>query len=176
MQRAGQRKTLLPFHERTDLMKLRLGMSPISWTNDDLPQLGGDTPLSVCLSQTREAGFVGTELGGKFPVDAHGLSTILQEYDLVLVSGWYSGTLINNTLEDELDRIQGQLSLFKACNAPVIVYGETYNTVQNRQDKPLSARPKLGDFDAVAYGKPLSSLSTSSHVPRAASWPRKSMV
>ena len=47
-------------------MKLRLGMSPISWSNDDLPQLGGDTPLEVCLSETREAGFVGTETGGKF--------------------------------------------------------------------------------------------------------------
>ncbi|MEK9961977.1 MAG: myo-inosose-2 dehydratase, partial [Rhodobiaceae bacterium] len=33
-------------------MKLRLGMSPISWSNDDLPQLGGDTPLEVCLSET----------------------------------------------------------------------------------------------------------------------------
>ena len=44
-------------------MKLRLGMSPISWSNDDLPQLGGDTPLEVCLSETREAGFVGTETG-----------------------------------------------------------------------------------------------------------------
>ena len=55
-------------------MKLRLGMSPISWSNDDLPQLGGDTPLEVCLSETREAGFVGTETGGKFPKEAGALS------------------------------------------------------------------------------------------------------
>ena len=140
-------------------MKLRLGMSPISWTNDDLPQLGSDTPLSVCLSETREAGFVGTELGGKFPVDAEGLSTVLAEYDLALVSGWYSGTLINNTLDDELERIQDQLALFKACNASVIVYGETYNTVQNKQDKPLSTRPKLSDFDVVDYGMRLTALA-----------------
>ena len=140
-------------------MKLRLGMSPISWTNDDLPQLGGDTPLSVCLSETREAGFVGTELGGKFPVDADGLSKVLAEYDLALVSGWYSGTLINNTLEDELVRIQEQLALFRACNASVIVYGETYDTVQNKQEKPLSTRPKLSDFDVVDYGKRLTALA-----------------
>ena len=140
-------------------MKLKLGMSPISWTNDDLPQLGGDTPLSVCLSETREAGFVGTELGGKFPVDAEGLSKVLAEYDLALVSGWYSGTLINNTLDDELERIQGQLALFKACNASVIVYGETYNTVQDKQNKPLSTRPKLSDFDVVDYGRRLTALA-----------------
>ena len=44
-------------------MKLRLGMSPISWSNDDLPQLGGETSLQTCLVETREAGFTGTETG-----------------------------------------------------------------------------------------------------------------
>ena len=48
-------------------MKARLGIAPIAWTNDDLPELGGDTPLEVCLSETRRAGYQGTELGGKFP-------------------------------------------------------------------------------------------------------------
>ena len=67
-------------------MKLRLGMSPISWSNDDLPQLGGDTPLEVCLSETREAGFVGTETGGKFPKEAGALSSVLAEHDLAPVS------------------------------------------------------------------------------------------
>ena len=66
-------------------MKLRLGMSPISWSNDDLPQLGGDTPLEVCLRETREAGFVGTETGGKFPKDSEGLASVLIDHDLALV-------------------------------------------------------------------------------------------
>ena len=48
-------------------MEVKLGMSPISWTNDDLPELGGDTSLETCLKETRLAGFSGTELGGKFP-------------------------------------------------------------------------------------------------------------
>ena len=140
-------------------MKLRLGMSPISWSNDDLPQLGGDTPLEVCLSETREAGFVGTETGGKFPKQADALSTVLKAHDLALVSGWYSGTLIHNDLDSELERIAEQLALFKAVGASVIVYGETHNTVQNRQEKPLSSRPKLDDFDVAAYGKRLTALA-----------------
>ena len=140
-------------------MKLRLGMSPISWSNDDLPQLGGDTPLEVCLSETREAGFVGTETGGKFPKEAGALSSVLAEHDLALVSGWYSGTLINNDLESELERIADQLALFKAVGASVIVYGETYETVQNRQKRPLSSRPKLDDYDVAAYGRRLTALA-----------------
>ena len=48
-------------------MKVRIGINPITWSNDDVPELGGDTPLEVCLSETKLAGYAGTELGGKFP-------------------------------------------------------------------------------------------------------------
>ena len=140
-------------------MKLRLGMSPISWSNDDLPQLGGETPLEVCLSETRQAGFVGTETGGKFPKEPAALAAVLKDHDLALVSGWYSGTLISNDLDAELDRIADQLALFKAVGASVIVYGETFNTVQNRQEKPLTSRPRLTDFDVAAYGRRLTALA-----------------
>ena len=58
-------------------MNIRLGMSPISWSNDDLPQLGGETSLETCLIETRQAGFTGTETGGKFPSDAASLSSVL---------------------------------------------------------------------------------------------------
>ena len=141
------------------MMKLRLGMSPISWTNDDLPQLGGETSLETCLIETRQAGFTGTETGGKFPKDAAALSAVLGGHDLALVSGWYSGTLINNSLEAELDQIAPQLELFKQCGAAVIVYGETYETVQNRQERVLNSRPKLADFDSAAYGRRLTALA-----------------
>lgn len=140
-------------------MKLRLGMSPISWSNDDLPQLGGDTPLEVCLRETREAGFVGTETGGKFPKQAAALASVLAAHDLALVSGWYSGTLINNDLESEKRRIADQLALFKEVGASVIVYGETFNTVQNRRERPFSSRQKLADFDVAAYGRRLTALA-----------------
>ena len=48
-------------------MSVLLGINPITWTNDDMPELGGDIPLDVCLSEARMAGFAGIELGGKFP-------------------------------------------------------------------------------------------------------------
>ena len=140
-------------------MKIRLGMSPISWSNDDLPQLGGETPLEVCLAETRQAGFTGTEHGGKFPTEAVALKSVLENYELVLVSGWYSGTILNNDLAAEIEQITPQLTLFRDVCAPVIVYGETYETVQNRQERPLASRPKLTDFDVVAYGRRLTALA-----------------
>ena len=140
-------------------MQLKLGMSPISWSNDDLPQLGGETTLETCLRETREAGYTGTELGGKFPKDKETLGKVLAEHDLKLVSGWFSGLLLNNTLENELERVKPQLELFAALEAPVLVYGETYQTVQNRQHEPLASKPVFAESEFTAYGERLTGLA-----------------
>ncbi len=58
-------------------MTVRIGTNPIGWTNDDLPELGGDTPLEICLSEARAAGFSGIEKGNKFPSDAAALLEVL---------------------------------------------------------------------------------------------------
>ena len=140
-------------------MKIKLGMSPISWTNDDLPELGGETTLETCLSETLEAGFIGTELGGKFPKNKNELRSVLAKNNLKLISGWYSGTLINNDIEGEIVRITPQLNLFKDVGASVIVYGETFNTVQNKIEIPLNKRPKLNQYDINEYGIKLTKLA-----------------
>ena len=63
-------------------MAVLLGINPITWTNDDMPELGGDIPLDVCLSEARMAGFAGIELGGKFPRTVSALSPILDRHGL----------------------------------------------------------------------------------------------
>jgi inosose dehydratase len=140
-------------------MELKFGMSPISWSNDDLPQLGGETSLETCLRETRQAGYTGTELGGKFPKDRESLGKVLAEHDLRLVSGWYSGLLLNNNLKTELERVKPQLELYGSLGAPVLVYGETYETVQNRQHEPLVNKPVLPESEFAAYGERLTGLA-----------------
>ena len=66
-------------------MPVQLGINPLTWTNDDLPSLGGDTPLEVCLSEGKQAGFAGFELGHKFPREADALNTVLAAHDLKAV-------------------------------------------------------------------------------------------
>ena len=48
-------------------MNIKLGIAPIAWSNDDMPELGGDTPIETCLEEAKIAGYRGIELGGKFP-------------------------------------------------------------------------------------------------------------
>ena len=58
-------------------MTIRLGTNPIAWSNDDLRQLGGATPLETCLAEARAAGFEGIELGHKFPREPGALRAVL---------------------------------------------------------------------------------------------------
>ena len=68
---------------------IKLGVSPIAWSNDDMPELGGETTLEQCLSEANIAGFSGIELGRKFPLESKILIPKLKKENLKLCSGWY---------------------------------------------------------------------------------------
>lgn len=140
-------------------MQVRFGVAPIAWSNSDLPQLGGDTPLATCLAESREAGFSGTETGVKFPMIAAELQPLLERYRLALVSGWFSGELLTRSVEDEQQRIEAQLATFKTLGAPVLVYAETTGSVQSQFDTPLSRRPRIPDDEFRSYGRKLTALA-----------------
>jgi len=132
-------------------MKAKLGIAPIAWSNDDLPELGGETSLETCLSEARRAGFIGVETGGKFPKTTPELRTALESHDLNLASGWYSGTLLDNDLEAEKEQVAAQLELFCDLNAPCLVYGETAGTIQNVRSAALATRRTLNEDEIRSY-------------------------
>ena len=137
-------------------LEVRIGINPISWTNDDLPQLGGDTPLETCLSEGTEIGYVGFELGNKFPKDPEELKAKVSSYGAVVVSGWYSGTLAEGTLEAEIEAVQAHMKKLVYNGCSVMVYGEVAGSVQGQQQTPLSRRPKFSSLAQwEAYAKKL---------------------
>ncbi|MFC0218950.1 inosose dehydratase [Pseudochelatococcus lubricantis] len=138
-------------------MKAKLAIAPIAWSNDDLPELGGDTPLETCLRESRAAGFSGVETGGKFPKTIAALRDELTAHDLQLASGWYSGTVLDapDDLSQEKDKVAGQLALFSALGAACLAYGETAGTIQNRREAPLNTRRRLSEDEIRVYGRRL---------------------
>tara|TARA_B110000495_G_scaffold198882_1_gene211394 strand:- start:610 stop:1260 length:651 start_codon:yes stop_codon:yes gene_type:complete len=124
-------------------MSVKLGIAPIAWSNDDMPELGGDTSLEQCLSEASQAGFIGIESGGKFPKTSEELIPKLNEFNLSLCSGWYGANLRNNSVEEEKKLIQQQLKLFKDCSAPCIVFAEVSGSVQGDPNRKLSTRPQM---------------------------------
>ncbi|WP_438464811.1 myo-inosose-2 dehydratase [Marinomonas sp. PE14-40] len=123
--------------------KIKIGINPLTWTNDDLPSLGADTPLSVCLSEAKLAGFAGIELGNKFPRQADVLGPILEEHKIELVSGWYSAKLMERSVDDEIEALQDHLNLLKALGSNVMVFAEVTHCIHGDQTAPLSQRPKM---------------------------------
>lgn len=136
-------------------MKAKLGMSPIAWWNDDLPQLSEDVSLKECLRQSRSAGFTGMELGRRFPTDPDEMLPILREADVTLCGGWFSGTLVDDDLSANKDRILPMIELFKAVGAPCIVYGEVGRSIQGDQSAPLDTKPVLADDEMRLYAHKL---------------------
>jgi inosose dehydratase len=140
-------------------MKAKLGIAPIAWSNDDLPELGGETTLETCLSESKISGFSGVETGGKFPKTPEQLGPILKDHKLHLASGWFSGTVLDNDLEAEKDKALSQLVLFKELGASCMAYGETAGTIQNIQSAALNTKRKLSDDDFKIYGKKLTNFA-----------------
>jgi inosose dehydratase len=137
------------------MLKAKLGMSPIAWWNDDLPQLSDDVSLEECLRQSRRAGFTGMEMGRRFPSDPKLMIPVLKAADVTLCGGWFSGTLVDDDLASNKQRIQPMIDLFKAVGAPCIVYGEVGRSIQGDQSRPLATKPKLSDSEMKAYGRTL---------------------
>lgn len=122
------------------LERMRLGVNPIGWSNDDLPWLGGETALALILREGAAIGYEGFELNGKFPRDAAELGRVLGAHNLELVSGWYSGRLARRSVEEEIAAIAAHLTLLSANGARVLVYGETADSIQGER-RPLAERP-----------------------------------
>lgn len=140
------------------MLKAKLGMSPIAWWNDDLPDLSDDVSLEECLAQSRSAGFTGMEKGRRFPETAAEMLPYLKKADVTLCGGWFSGTLVEESLEANKDRIQPMIDLFKAVDAPCIVYGEVGRSVQGLRNAPLATKPVLSDADMAAYARKVTAL------------------
>ena len=126
-------------------MSVKLGVAPIAWSNDDMPELGGDTTLEQCLSEASQAGYIGLESGGKFPKKSNELIPKLEQFNLDLCSGWYGANLRKNSVKDEKIAIQEQLNLFKDCKAPCIVLAEVSGSIQGDPKKKLSTRPQMDE-------------------------------
>ena len=140
-------------------MTIRLGTNPIGWSNDDLRELGGETPLETCLAEASLAGFTGIELVHKFPRDAATLRPILRRYDLALVSGWYSASLLQRNAAVESEAMQPHITLLRDLGCDVMILAETSNAIHGDREAPLSTRPVLTEEQWPVFANRLTELA-----------------
>ena len=89
-----------------DKNKVKLGIAPIAWTNDDLPDLGGENTFEQCVSEMALAGFTGSEVGNKYPKDTKVLRKALELRNIEICNQWFSCFLLTKPFE-EVERSSG---------------------------------------------------------------------
>ena len=140
-------------------MHIKLGIAPIAWSNDDMPELGGDTPIETCLEEAKESGFTGIELGGKFPRNPGITKFLLKKYKLQMPGGWYGSLLREKSIEEEWLSMQDHINLLKIVKSDVFVFADISGSIQGDSSKPLSYRPSLKDNEWRNYAKKISEIS-----------------
>lgn len=142
------------------LPHLQLGVSPLSWTNDVLLDLGDEFAVETCLQQAAAAGYQGIELGRKFPRTPEALAPLLETAGLQLAAGWYSGFLAERSLEEELAAVRDHALLLRRLGARVMVYGECGQMPGDAPlDQPLSRSPPLSAINLRAWADKLNAFA-----------------
>lgn len=140
-------------------MTVRIGINPLTWSNDDLPSLGAENSLETCLTEARAAGYAGVELGNKFPRAAAMLRPILKTHGLALVSGWYSGRLLERDVDAEWAAMRAHFELLHALDCKVMVFAEVSRCTHGNQLAPVSQRPHLPKGEWSRFGQRMTALA-----------------
>ena len=125
---------------------IRLGIAPIGWTNDDLPELGGETSFEQCVDEMAAAGYSGCEVGNKFPRDPQVLRAALEERGLVVCNAWFSCYFTTGRRDETIREFVAQRDFLHALGARVIGPSEQGGSVQGDRETPIFAgKPEFTD-------------------------------
>ena len=116
---------------------VRLGIAPIAWTNDDLPELGGENTFQQCVSEMALAGFTGSEVGNKYPKDPAVLKPALELRGLRICNAWFSTFLIGRPYGETLAEFEKHVAFLAAMGAKVVGVSEQSYSTQGKQDQPV---------------------------------------
>lgn len=117
--------------------KVKLGIAPIAWTNDDLPDLGKENTFEQCVSEMALAGFTGSEVGNKYPKDPHVLKKALDLRGVEICNAWFSTFLISKPYEETEAEFIKHVAFLAAMGAKVVGVSEQSYSTQGIQDQPV---------------------------------------
>ena len=120
-----------------DKNNVKLGIAPIAWTNDDLPDLGKENTFEQCISEMALAGFTGSEVGNKYPRDTVVLKKALSLRGMEICNKWFSTFLITKPFAEVEKDFRCQLEFLKEMGSKVIGISEQSYSIQGKQDTPV---------------------------------------
>ncbi|MGI6702183.1 MAG: myo-inosose-2 dehydratase [Christensenellales bacterium] len=128
-------------------MKVRIGIAPIGWTNDDMPDLGGDISFERCISEMSAAGYSGTEIGNKYPKDALTLKKELDKKGLVIANCWHSTFILTEDFSSVEADFRKRCEFLRALDAKVIGVSEQSYSIQGKSVPVFESKYVLNDAE-----------------------------
>lgn len=120
-----------------DNKKIKLGIAPIAWTNDDMPDLGSENTFEQCVSEMALAGFEGCEVGNKYPKDTQVLKKALDMRGLKIANQWFSSFVLTEPIEKVEKDFIAQCNFLKAMGATRIGASEQSYSIQGKMNTPV---------------------------------------
>ena len=120
-----------------DTTKVKLGIAPIGWCNDDMPDLGAENTFRQTVSEMALAGFTGCEIGNKYPSDPVELKKQLQLRGMTIASRWFSSFLLTQPLEQVKADFEKELDFLAAVGCNRINVSEQSYSIQGQLDTPV---------------------------------------
>lgn len=134
-----------------DKYKVKLGIAPIAWTNDDMPELGGENTFEQCVSEMALAGFTGSEVGNKYPRDTEVLKKALGLRNMSIAAAWFSSFLTTKPYKETADAFIKHRDFLHEMGAKIIVVSEQGHSIQGQMDTPIF--DKKPSFTAEEWDK-----------------------
>jgi inosose dehydratase len=142
-----------------DNNKVKLGIAPIAWTNDDMPELGGENTFEQCVSEMSLAGFTGSEVGNKYPRNTDVLKKALELRNIQIASAWFSSFLTTKPLEETVDAFIKHRDFLHAMGAKVIVVSEQGHSIQGKMEVSIfEEKPVFTEEEWVSLERGLEEL------------------
>ncbi|SHE31884.1 2-keto-myo-inositol dehydratase [Marinitoga hydrogenitolerans DSM 16785] len=138
---------------------IKIGIAPIAWTNDDMPELGGDISFEQCIDEMQKAGYEGTEIGNKYPKDPIKLKSELEKRNLKVASQWFSTFFTVDKFDKTIEDFKKHMNFLKAVGAEVIVVAECGKSIHGNINIPLHKnKPVFNDEEWNKLAKGLNIL------------------
>ncbi len=139
---------------KLDSNKIKLGIAPIAWTNDDLPELGGENTFEQCVSEMALAGFTGSEVGNKYPRDVAVLKKALNLRGIQICNAWFSTFFTSQPFDYTLELFEKHTDFLQAMGAKMVGVAEQGNSIQGKPLAVFENKPVFTDeeWQKVAAG------------------------
>ena len=142
---------------------VKLGIAPIGWTNDDMPELGKEITFEQCVSEMALAGFSGTEIGNKYPRDPLVLKRALSIRNIEIVSAWFSSYLTTKPFVTTEESFIEHRDFLYEMGAKVIVVSEQGKSIQGQDISLFEQKPTFSDEEWERLASGLERLGERAH-------------